>query len=141
MIQRIQTIWLLIASACAFLTLKLSFYSGLKAAENGVAQWTALDGRTNLLITILTVAVGIAALLLVFFYKERKRQMTLTLATALVSIINIALYISETGKFVTGSGAYTLTAAITFVIPVFLLLAVRGIYKDEKLVKSVDRLR
>ncbi len=64
MIQRIQTIWLLVASACTFLTLKLSFYTGMKEMENSAPQWVILDGRANLLITILTVAVGIASLLL-----------------------------------------------------------------------------
>ena len=34
MIQRVQTIWLLLASACAFLSLKLSFYSGNKLINN-----------------------------------------------------------------------------------------------------------
>lgn len=141
MIQRIQTIWLLVASACAFLSLKLKFYTGMKAVDNGVPQYTILDGRANLLITILTVAVGLAALLLVFLYKERKRQITFTLLTLLVSVVNIVLYIVETGRFVAGNGAYAFTAALTFVIPVFLLMAIRGIYRDEKLVKSVDRLR
>lgn len=139
MIQRIQTIWLLIASACAFLTLKFSFYTGTKTMENAPNQWVELNGQANLLITILTVAVGLASLILVFLYKERKRQITFTLVTMLLSVVNIVIYIAETGKFV--NGAYALTAALTFLIPVFLLMAVRGIYKDEKLVKSVDRLR
>ncbi|MDR6341986.1 glucan phosphoethanolaminetransferase (alkaline phosphatase superfamily) [Filimonas zeae] len=139
MIQRIQTIWLLVASACAFLTLKFSFYTGTKTMENAPNQWVELNGQANLLITILTVAVGLASLILVFLYKERKRQITFTLVTLLLSVVNIVIYIAETGKFV--NGAYALTAALTFLIPVFLLMAVRGIYKDEKLVKSVDRLR
>lgn len=139
MIQRIQTIWLLVASACAFLTLKFSFYTGTKTMENAPNQWVELNGQANLLITILTVAVGLASLILVFLYKERKRQITFTLVTMLLSVVNIVIYIAETGKFV--NGAYALTAALTFLIPVFLLMAVRGIYKDEKLVKSVDRLR
>lgn len=139
MIQRIQTIWLLVASACAFLSLKLKFYTGMKATDNTASQWVILNGQTNLLITILTVAIGLASLLLVFLYKERKRQINFTLLTLLVSVINIVIYIAEAGKFTNGS--YSLTAALTFLIPVFLLLAVRGIYRDEKLVKSVDRLR
>ncbi|GGH79564.1 hypothetical protein GCM10011379_49120 [Filimonas zeae] len=107
--------------------------------ENAPNQWVELNGQANLLITILTVAVGLASLILVFLYKERKRQITFTLVTLLLSVVNIVIYIAETGKFV--NGAYALTAALTFLIPVFLLMAVRGIYKDEKLVKSVDRLR
>jgi hypothetical protein len=35
----------------------------------------------------------------------------------------------------------TLGAVIYFAIPVFLLLALWGIRKDEKLIKSMDRLR
>ncbi|BAV10368.1 protein of unknown function [Filimonas lacunae] len=141
MIQRIQTIWLLVASVLAFLTLKLPFYAGMHEVEGGVPQYVILTGTTNLLITIVTVITGVAALLMIFFYKERKRQLWLTLATTLVAIVNIVLYITETGKFVAGSGNYALTSALTFVIPVFLILAIRGIRRDDKLVKSVDRLR
>jgi hypothetical protein len=139
MIQRIQTIWLLLASVCAFLTLQLPFYSGLRVV--GATQpYIVLTGRENLLITILTVAVAIAALVLIFFYKDRKRQLWLTLATTVLSIVNIVLYLKEVGKYVPG-GQFSLTAVFTFVIPFFLLLAARGIYRDNKLVKSVDRLR
>jgi hypothetical protein len=34
-----------------------------------------------------------------------------------------------------------LTSLLAFAIPVFLVFAARGIWKDEQLVKSVDRLR
>lgn len=140
MIQRIQTIWLLLASAAAFLTMKFSFYSGNKLVNN-VKQFILLDARESLALTILTVAVAIASLVLVFLYKDRKRQLLITLATAVVSIINIIVYLAETKKFVPNEGNYDLTAVLTFVIPVFLFLAARGIRRDEKLVKSVDRLR
>lgn len=139
MIQRIQTIWLLLASACAFLSLKLSFYTGIKVTETGEA-YTVLTGLNNLLLTILTVAVGIAALILIFFYKDRKRQLWLTVATTVLSIVNIVLYFKEIAHYKPG-GDFTLTAVVTFVVPFFLILAIRGIYRDDKLVKSVDRLR
>jgi drug/metabolite transporter (DMT)-like permease len=139
MIQRIQTIWLLLASACAFLSLKLSFYTGIKVTETGEA-YTVLTGLNNLLLTILTVAVGIAALIMIFFYKDRKRQLWLTVATTVLSIVNIVLYFKEIAHYKPG-GDFTLTAVVTFVVPFFLILAIRGIYRDNKLVKSVDRLR
>ena len=139
MIQRIQTIWLLLASACAFLSLKLSFYAGIKTTETGDA-YVVLTGRDNLLLTILTVAVGIAALLMIFFYKDRKKQLWLTVATTVLSVGNILLYFKEVALYKPG-GNFTLTAVLTFVIPFFLILAIRGIYRDDKLVKSVDRLR
>jgi uncharacterized membrane protein HdeD (DUF308 family) len=119
--------------------LKLSFYTGIKVTETGEA-YTVLTGLNNLLLTILTVAVGIAALIMIFFYKDRKRQLWLTVATTVLSIVNIVLYFKEIAHYKPG-GDFTLTAVVTFVVPFFLILAIRGIYRDNKLVKSVDRLR
>jgi len=138
MIQRVQTIWLLLASACAFLSLKLSFFSGNKVVNN-VKQFESLTAQTNVLLLILSVAVGIAALVIIFLYKDRKMQMKIGLVTTVIAIANIVFFFSETNKFT--EGKLDITAPVVFVIPVFILLAVRGIYKDEKLVKSVDRLR
>ena len=138
MIQRIQTIWLLLASACAFLSLKLSFYSGNKII-NAQKQFQYLTGRENILLTILSVAVGIAALVIIFLYKDRKMQIRLTIVDMLLSIVNIVLYFSAIKNYVEGN--YDFTAIIVFLIPVFLFLAVRGIHKDEKLIRSADRLR
>jgi len=39
------------------------------------------------------------------------------------------------------SGSYSLGALLPFAIIVFFILAARGIRKDQKLVKSLDRLR
>ena len=61
------------------------------------------------------------------------------MAAAALGIINIIIYFTELKKFV--SGNMSLTAILVFAIPIFLILAVNGIYKDEKLVKSLDRLR
>jgi uncharacterized membrane protein len=138
MIQRIQTIWLLLASACAFLTLKFSFYSGNKITDNQ-KQFIHLTANENMLLTILSVAVGIAALILIFLYKDRKMQLRLTIVTMLLSILNTWLYFSAIKNYV--EGYYDITAFIVFLVPIFLLFAARGIYKDERLVKSMNRLR
>ena len=138
MIQRIQTIWLLLASACAFLTLKFSFYSGNKIIDNQ-KQFIHLTANENMLLTILSVAVGIAALILIFLYKDRKMQLRLTIVTMLLSILNTWLYFSAIKNYV--EGYYDITAFIVFLVPIFLLFAAREIYKDERLVKSMNRLR
>src|SRR5881394_3130058 len=93
MIQRIQTIWLLIAAACAFITLKLSFYSGNKIINNQ-KQFVHLTAKENMLLTILSVAVSNPSLILIFLYKDKKLQLKITLLTVFVSIINIVLYFS-----------------------------------------------
>lgn len=141
MIQRLQSIWLLLAAAAAFCSLQFSFYSGNMIAANQAKSFAALNAQSNLLLLILSAGVGIASLISVFLYKNRKTQLRIVLVTLLVSIINLILFFTQTKKFVPGEGNYNLTAIFAIVVPVFLILAMRGIRKDEKLVKSLDRLR
>jgi len=141
MIQRLQSVWLLLAAAAAFCSLRFSFYSGNMVAANQAKSWVNLTAQSNLLLLILTAGVGIAALITIFLYKNRKQQSGLAWITFLVSIINLVLYFVQVQKFVPGEGSYNLTALFAIIVPVFLFLGIRGIRKDEKLVKSLDRLR
>jgi len=136
MIQRIQTIWFIIAAACTFATFRCAFYSG---SINAITPAADFNASSYLLITILTSVIGVFSLVLIFLYGNRKLQLKLSIANLLLSVGLVALYLWQTSHFV--SGAITLFAVFTFAIPVFLFLAARGIWKDEKLVKSVDRLR
>lgn len=138
MIQRIQTVWLLLAAACAFITLKLSFYSGNKII-NGQKQFEHLTASDKILLTILSVTVGILALVLIFLFKDRKLQMRLTIVDLLISLLNIYLYFKASQEFV--EGRIDWSCVFVFIIPMLLFLAIRGIYKDEKLIKSMNRLR
>lgn len=138
MIQRLQSVWLLLAAAAAFISLQVPFYNGL--IEQG-KPLTYITAQSNLLLLILTAGVGLASLITIFLYKNRKRQLRITLITLLVSIINLVLFFTQTQKFIPGQGNYNLTAIFAIIVPVFLFLAIRGIRKDEKLVKSLDRLR
>ena len=139
MIQRIQSVWLLLAAVCAFLTLKVSFYTG-HLLDDAQKQLVSLNSTTTIPIVITAVAVGIAALVSIFLYKDRKMQMKIGFATFAASILLIFLYFSYVNSKY-AEGTYDLTAPIVIVIPLFILFAIRGIYKDQKLVKSVDRLR
>ena len=138
MIQRIQSVWLLLAAVCSFLTLRLSFFSGNKLVNN-VKQFASLTAQDNILLMILTVAAAIAALVTIFLYKDRKMQMKIAFAILIVAIINVVLFFNAISKFV--EGRHDWSAPLVFLPPLFIILAIRGIYKDEKLVKSVDRLR
>ena len=140
MIQRIQSIWLLLASICTVLTVKLSFYTGNKLdAITKTKAFVQLNAQSDMVLTVLVGFILAACLIAIFLFKDRKRQLLVTGITALVAIINIIIYISETRSFV--EGQYSITSTITFLVPLFLLLAARGIWKDEQLVKSADRLR
>jgi K+ transporter len=139
MIQRVQSLWLLAAALCAALTYKFPFYSGNKIAEANMQQFAKLVASTNFLLLIFSGVLAGGCLVIIFLYKNRKQQLWLTIAAVALSVIDLIIYFSETKKFV--SGTFSLSAVLAFVIPVFLLLAARGMSNDEKLVKSLDRLR
>ena len=139
MIQRIQTVWLLLAALCAALTYRFPFYTGNKLSTANVQTYEKLVASSNFLLLIFTAGLTVGAIIIIFLYKNRKQQMWLTVIAAALAIINIIIYFTELKKFV--SGNISLSAILAFAIPIFLALAVNGIYKDEKLVKSLDRLR
>jgi hypothetical protein len=139
-IQRLQTLWLLFAAALAFTTLKLSFFSGNQLVNN-VKQFQHFTAMGSILLMILTVAVAIAALIAIFLYKNRKQQLRISIVVFMISLINILLAYLQTKNFVAEEWSYDISSVIYIAIPVLLALAIRGIYKDEKLVKSADRLR
>ncbi|MBC7903337.1 MAG: DUF4293 domain-containing protein [Gemmatimonadaceae bacterium] len=141
MIQRIQSVWLLLASTAAFLTVweKITFYSGVPTVPEPGVKLGQVYAGTNVFLLILTVILGLVSFISIFLYKNRKQQMQFTWLALIISIINIFLYYRETVKF--SEGTYDLTAIVTLIIPILLLMAIKGIYKDQKLVKSLDRLR
>ena len=142
MIQRIQTLWLLLAAVAAFLTLKLYFYTGNIIQEGmAIKQFSALTAQTSTLLLILSVATGLLSLISIFLFKDRKLQIKLVFAAFCLSIIDLILFYMQTKKFVPGEGNYGISALVALAIPILLVLALRGIYRDQKLVKSLDRLR
>jgi len=139
MIQRIQTVWLFLAALFAAFTYKFPFYTGNVINKENVQVYEKLVASSSFLVLIFTAALIGGTIYIIFMYKNRRQQIWLTVAAAGLSIINIILYFSEFKKFTSGSMA--LTAVFALAIPVFLLFAINGIWTDEKLVKSLDRLR
>lgn len=136
MLQRIQTIWLLLAAVCAFLGLKFPFYVGTN--KEGIPSYL-LKGTENLPLILVTTAVGVLAFITIFIYKNRKLQLRLCIAGILLETLVIFLYYSKLNTFM--AGTYALPALIQAGILLFLFLAARGISKDEKIVKESNRLR
>ena len=139
MIQRIQTVWLFLAALFAGLTYQFPFYTGNIINKENVHLYEKLLASSNFLVLIFTAGLIAGTIFIIFMYKNRKQQMWLTVAAAGLSIINILLYFTELNKFT--SGSMSLTSVFALAIPVFLVLAINGMWKDEKLVKSLDRLR
>ncbi|HET9056566.1 MAG TPA: DUF4293 domain-containing protein [Chitinophagaceae bacterium] len=135
MIQRTQSLWLLITAVCSFLTLKFDFYAGTDAA--GIAS--QLSAKTNMVLTILASGIGTASFITIFLYKQRKLQIKICAFAFIVSAIFLTLLFLKLKNF--ASGTISLWAIFYFAIPLFLIFAMRGIWKDEKLIKSMDKLR
>jgi heme/copper-type cytochrome/quinol oxidase subunit 4 len=101
--------------------------------------FTQLNGTSKFVLLILAVAIALIALATIFLYKSRRLQLQLSLLGFLLQAIVIVMYFMELQKFV--EGTFALTAILTLLIPIFFILAWLGIRKDEKLIKSMDRLR
>jgi hypothetical protein len=153
MLQRKQTLWMLLALICAALSFKFPFYFGnVQVGANGHAPLGVTAAPTlgfgkdsasagSVLILIVTIIIIVGTLYDIFVYKNRRRQLWITLGLIVFSLLNIFLFwqASQPPHFMEGS--YSLGALFTLAIPVFFIFAVQGIMKDQRLVKSADRLR
>ena len=136
MLQRIQSIWLLLAAACAFLSLKFPFYTGI---DNQNIPTATLNGTGTIPLMIATIAIGVTALICIFLYKNRKLQLRLTVLCIALEALLIFLYYTEVKTYV--SGTYALTALLQGCVVFFLFLAARGISHDSKIIRDSNRLR
>lgn len=139
MIQRIQSVWLLLAAIAALLTFKFSFYGGYLIGNIVLNDWKVLTASSSLLLIILASLTGIGSFIAIFLYKDRKTQLRVTIVALILSLLSIIIYFSEIKNY--EKGAIALTSVIAFLVPVFLFFAMKGIWKDQKLIKSLDRLR
>lgn len=138
MLQRIQSLWLLLAGVLSFLTIRFNVYSGTREL-NGATLFTNLTASSSFLILLVTIIVGLLSIIAVFLFKNRSLQIKLALAALLFYILSAILYYMQIKHFTAGN--FALTAVLYFLIPIFIILAIKGIYNDQKLIKSVDRLR
>ena len=141
MIQRIQSIWLLLAAICAFVTYPLVLYVG-KLADGSERQFLLGD---HFLLMMSIIALGVLSLVCIFLFRNRKLQFRLTILGLVLTVGYVFLQylmIEQFKKDLTiQTGSYKVAALLPLLMIIFLILAARGIYKDERLVKSLDRLR
>jgi hypothetical protein len=144
---------MLLAVICEALTFNFAFYTGNKlVGANGhvFLSVKALPvfgfgrdsaGAGSVLILIVTCVIMALTLFNIFNFRDRKRQLLITLGLIILSLLNILLYWQASGKPAFVEGNYGLGALLTLAVPILLIMAAAGIRKDQKLVKSADRLR
>jgi hypothetical protein len=138
MLQRIQSIWLLLAAAFDAITFRFPFYSG-DWERDTIAAVVDLNAKTTIWITILTVLTGILAFATIFLFNNRKLQLRLSYLGIFLTAVLLTIYFVEMQHFF--SGTVALWAVFYFAILGCFILAARGISHDEKLIKSMDRFR
>lgn len=155
MIQRLQSIYLLLASLALFAlflfpiahdviidnvpkTIKLN---GVYEIINGQQVQTA----PFLVLTIVLVILALLPLVVIFFFKDRKKQLALCYGTIL-AIIGFSFWVAQTIQNVVagasiGANNYSIGALLPSLSILLIIFAIKGIRKDEKLIRSADRLR
>ncbi|WP_439127544.1 DUF4293 domain-containing protein [Polaribacter sp.] len=143
MIQRIQSIYLLLASAISG---ALIFVFNLwKSISKDIFAIDLLNRESYLLKTIpvLFLVSAILAFVAIFLFKNRKLQFVIGRLAILVNLILLGLliYVSLTLPGEVSISEKGIGMFIPIVAILLIVLANKAIKKDEDLVKSVDRLR
>jgi arginine/ornithine N-succinyltransferase beta subunit len=138
MLQRIQSIWLLLVAVFAAITFRFPFYNG-DWLKDLVQAPVDLNARTTIWLSILTVITGAIGFVTIFLFDNRRLQLRLCYLGMFLSVILLVMYFLELNNF--ESGSIALWCIFYFAILVCYIMAARSIWKDEKLVKSMDRLR
>jgi uncharacterized RDD family membrane protein YckC len=81
----------------------------------------------------------ILSTVIIFLFKNRRQQMQLCLLGLLLSVLIVVLYILKMNKLIKPTLA--LWCIFPFAIITGYFMAFRNIRQDEKLVKSLDKLR
>ena len=152
MIQRIQTLYLLLATVMMSLTLFLPLatisYGGneliLKAFT--LSGIESIEGSLPVYLGAFLAVTTALLLVIIFLYKKRLVQIRLCVSAIvllLCSAVLIGLYCYRLCDILSGDLVFTLGFAslmpVVAIIPV--ALAIRGIARDEALVRSLDRIR
>ena len=140
MIQRQQTLWLLLATVAAILSFMFPFVTGMELVDKTAMEKPAeIVAGSNFFILLLTIASIIISTITIFLFKNRKQQLWLCLLGILISGLIIFLYIIQLNKLIKPTLA--LFCILPFAVFAGYFLAFLNIRKDEKLIKSLDKLR
>lgn len=141
MVQRLQSVWLLLAAVCGIALTKIPLFIGT-LSNNQIKLVLATE---SLLLFALSICLAALALFCIFLYKKRPLQFKLSVLGVIVSILLVGLEVLHIEGFKTANllvkGSYYWGGLFPIAMVIFYFLAARGIYKDERLVKSLDRLR
>jgi len=150
MIQRLQSLYLLLTTLLSLLFLKSGFIA-FSDGSDSVINFTiaGISGVSEPLmktipVTLLIIIIPVLSLITIFLFKNRRLQLILSkLLLALVSvfIIVVMFYSYAVVSRYNAELIPGIRMAVPFIQLFLVFMAYRGIKKDDDLVKSYDRLR
>jgi cytochrome bd-type quinol oxidase subunit 2 len=157
MIQRVQSLFLLVAAVAAIAVLFISIGNIIDVSGTCLYQYDAFslkkEGHTvysTLYIALLWGVSAILSLVTIFMFKNRQRQVRLNGVNMLVMLAALVMMlyiypnlIFEKKQFITSTSMleFNRFILISLIPAVSLYLANMFIKKDEKKVRAADRLR
>lgn len=140
MIQRPQTLWLLLSVMAAGLSFFFPFATGWITQPAGDPLKVQVDAGYQLYLTLLTFLLMLLGLVTIFMFRNRSRQQWYCLLGLLVSSLLAALYVRvllhELNEYMPALSSLLVAAQW-----VGFLMAWRGVRHDEKLIRDQDRIR
>ncbi|MCU0460419.1 MAG: DUF4293 domain-containing protein [Bacteroidales bacterium] len=155
MIQRIQTLYLILTTILSVLFLNGHIIKYAEGSENILSIGSGVIRIMNntggyetvwilVLLASLVILIFLISVISIFFYRKRKIQIkmaaTIIILVCLLILASAYYYISVAREY-NGGIKPGINVIILPVMLLFSYLTFRGIRKDEELVKSYDRLR
>jgi hypothetical protein len=144
MIQRIQSIFLLLAAGAFAALISLPFATGTPG-PTGIFQDGRYSIHDNGFLMVLTGAGALLSLICIFLFKKRPVQLKVGYLIIVIGIllpVMVVLYYMNQAEHIAST---QIQESIGLLMPVVgivcVVLANIYIRKDERLVKSMDRLR
>jgi hypothetical protein len=154
MIQRIQSIYLLLAA----IVVGLLFFFPIADFVNDAGKfylfryrglYEVIEGKEKLVSLTIPLAIilmvnMVLPLINIFFYKKRGFQMKLCIFSIILlfsSVGLIAYYAAASFKNIEANVNYQVFASMPIIALILNVMAYSAIRKDEKLIKSIDRIR
>ena len=152
MIQRIQSLYLLIVAVLMGVLCFVPFASFLREVEIfEQTVWGIRSTGETMEVVVKTIPMGILAtlsallpLVTIFLYKKRELQMRLCiveLVLLLGMVIYMAMYLFRTGSDISDKIVFSVVDLFPVLAMILTGMAFKRIMKDQLLVKSLDRIR
>ena len=148
MIQRIQSIWLLLASIAILCLLLIPVIGAATDKAYFILQGYGLqiegakEQTINVPLLVSVVLAGLISIVNIFNFRNRKLQIRIA-SLNIFLILALSFWLFQMVKGIEALRTLDIEPGICLPLMaiIFTLLAIRGIKQDEKLIRSADRLR